>query len=557
MPPALPGFYYDPVKQRYFVLPPGGAPPTLPVQEAQHLQRQRDADHDKHREANLLSNQPDCMTSLGSLHRPLISNRTKKCNMATRTALREVLDPSGMRSRALNVVPERSQPASLLKSVACRRRSATCSENSNNRYHAVQFAPSCEGDAGDTLLAVGVGNRLALWMLNWRGQTAGIPDTQDNHFEDIRQAEWLIPGKHAGSHEHHTTEPSDYFLPFTTELYNANSSFSPVSCIRWSPAALGLRQSTSMDETCDYNASHTSRTAATHVNRQTNNEAVHEALARSQLSHGMDLFAWCCPGIDVEIAMCNRSRVSISTQMSGAVQLSRPLMSIARLIFFDEQSDWPTVSMSKQLHAGAALSLDYDRHFVPRMLVGGGQGIYVVDLTRNSVWTKMNDTDGVDVAILQSEPQMPSSLYAGLTTEGVVRLYDMRSGKFQRICAIGGRICGLKALDRGQNQLLVASNNGTFGLWDARMPRHSICEYQEHVNTHLPLEIATDPCEAIVASGGEDGRVRIWDIDSGRLVKTLERSDTGIVDRISIGSTSFGEPLLVTASSSGLELFAC
>ncbi|EPS71804.1 hypothetical protein M569_02966 [Genlisea aurea] len=80
-------------------------------------------------------------------------------------------------------------------------------------------------------------------------------------------------------------------------------------------------------------------------------------------------------------------------------------------------------------------------------------------------------------------------------------------------------VCCLRSLREWDEYFLASSMDGSIRLYDYRcMERGPVQRYEGHVNSHSRMNLAVDGCEKVVASGGEDCCVRLWDIRSGELV---------------------------------------
>ncbi|XP_057867377.1 uncharacterized protein LOC131074707 isoform X1 [Cryptomeria japonica] len=82
-------------------------------------------------------------------------------------------------------------------------------------------------------------------------------------------------------------------------------------------------------------------------------------------------------------------------------------------------------------------------------------------------------------------------------------------------------VCSLAALQSDDKYLLASSMNGTIKLWDRRLiERGSVQSYEGNVNSHTMIQIGVDPTESLLASGGEDGAIRLWNVKTGKLLHT-------------------------------------
>uniref|UniRef100_A0A7N0U7Z8 Transducin/WD40 repeat-like superfamily protein n=1 Tax=Kalanchoe fedtschenkoi TaxID=63787 RepID=A0A7N0U7Z8_KALFE len=73
---------------------------------------------------------------------------------------------------------------------------------------------------------------------------------------------------------------------------------------------------------------------------------------------------------------------------------------------------------------------------------------------------------------------------------------------------------------RSYDQYFLASSmDGSINLYDRRMNKKGeVQSYAGHVNSHTRIQLAVDPSETFLMSGGEDSYMRIWDIKGGELL---------------------------------------
>ncbi|XP_024631487.1 uncharacterized protein [Medicago truncatula] len=80
-------------------------------------------------------------------------------------------------------------------------------------------------------------------------------------------------------------------------------------------------------------------------------------------------------------------------------------------------------------------------------------------------------------------------------------------------------ISSLASLQFDDQYFLASSMDGSIRLYDRRMvQRGAVQSYEGHVNSHTQIQLGVDPYERYVMSGGEDCKLRIWSIKSGELL---------------------------------------
>ncbi|KAG0496140.1 hypothetical protein HPP92_000831 [Vanilla planifolia] len=79
-------------------------------------------------------------------------------------------------------------------------------------------------------------------------------------------------------------------------------------------------------------------------------------------------------------------------------------------------------------------------------------------------------------------------------------------------------VCSVVQLQSDENYFLGSSMDGSIKLFDRRFLNKAIQSYEGNVNSHSRLQLACNPSETLVLSGGEDCFVRIWSIKTSQLV---------------------------------------
>uniref|UniRef100_A0A7S0EXB7 Guanine nucleotide-binding protein subunit beta-like protein n=1 Tax=Phaeocystis antarctica TaxID=33657 RepID=A0A7S0EXB7_9EUKA len=83
-----------------------------------------------------------------------------------------------------------------------------------------------------------------------------------------------------------------------------------------------------------------------------------------------------------------------------------------------------------------------------------------------------------------------------------------------------GYISALRFVPGHDNQLLSASGDGEAKLWDVKTGA-VVASFAGHTSDCLCLSVAPDGPPKIFATGGLDNTVRLWDISSGKCVRTF------------------------------------
>lgn len=195
-----------------------------------------------------------------------------------------------------------------------------------------------------------------------------------------------------------------------------------------------------------------------------------------------------------------------------------------------------------------------------RAVIGTNQGVGLVDIERKNLsWVCSSNSDILSQQFDQSGNLVFCGLRNGLiltvdtrkeqsTTSGLSasahgrtilhaasRFSDndgdqrLFSGKFRfkgnvnpsDAIRMPSAVCSLTVLHSDEKYLLASSMNGTMKLWDRRLvQRGPVQSYEGQVNSHTTLQIAVDPTETLLASGGEDCAIRLWSVKTGELLHT-------------------------------------
>ncbi|XP_047333319.1 uncharacterized protein LOC124936841 [Impatiens glandulifera] len=80
-------------------------------------------------------------------------------------------------------------------------------------------------------------------------------------------------------------------------------------------------------------------------------------------------------------------------------------------------------------------------------------------------------------------------------------------------------ITWMESLQLYDQYFLTSSMDGLIRLYDHRLiDRGPVQSYEGNVNSHTRMQLAVDPYERVLMSGGEDCKTRLWSIKSGELL---------------------------------------
>jgi hypothetical protein len=123
---------------------------------------------------------------------------------------------------------------------------------------------------------------------------------------------------------------------------------------------------------------------------------------------------------------------------------------------------------------------------------------------------------GSDALALATSASHPHSMLCGLRN-GAVLAVDTRqsSSATSGVCSLPAAVTSLSLREDNETYLLACSVDGTLGMFDARKWSAAPCvAYRGHMNSASLLHRhVAHGC--LLAAPGEDGRVRLWDVNKG------------------------------------------
>ncbi len=153
--------------------------------------------------------------------------------------------------------------------------------------------------------------------------------------------------------------------------------------------------------------------------------------------------------------------------------------------------------------------------------VSDDRSIRVRDTLRGDAWSMLGHTEAVTGGALTANGDM---LVTG-SFDGVVREWSPWLGEFATLAGHRRATSALHFLDDTE-RLVSAASDGGVRVWDSRSALLlSIVQPGESGQERTPL-LATAPDAPLCALAGPGGRVRLYDVDAGQFVRTLECGDS-------------------------------
>ena len=111
--------------------------------------------------------------------------------------------------------------------------------------------------------------------------------------------------------------------------------------------------------------------------------------------------------------------------------------------------------------------------------------------------------------------QKAENLFAG-TEKGDVYVWDLSSQQANVLSGHSGKISSITHEDQ-QSILVTSGEDSKVKIWDARASNtEAIFTFSKH--TAPVKDCAISPDGRWVASGGADGIVKIWELDTGKII---------------------------------------
>ncbi|KAL3702508.1 hypothetical protein R1sor_020530 [Riccia sorocarpa] len=90
---------------------------------------------------------------------------------------------------------------------------------------------------------------------------------------------------------------------------------------------------------------------------------------------------------------------------------------------------------------------------------------------------------------------------------------------YEQKMQMGSAVSSMSILRRNEHYLIASAVNGEMWQWDRRLPeRGPVRTFEGHINSHYPLTFRLDPTERILAAGGADATLRLWSVKTARLL---------------------------------------
>ncbi len=152
--------------------------------------------------------------------------------------------------------------------------------------------------------------------------------------------------------------------------------------------------------------------------------------------------------------------------------------------------------------------------------VSDDRSIRVRDTLRGDAWSMLGHTAAVTAGALTAG----GAMLATGSFDGVVREWSPWLGEFATLAGHRRALAGLHCLADAERVVSAASDGGV-RVWDSRSALLlAIVQPGESGQERRPV-IAAAPDSALFALAGPGGRVRLYDVDSAQVVRTLECGD--------------------------------
>ncbi|WP_131785469.1 pentapeptide repeat-containing protein [Protofrankia symbiont of Coriaria ruscifolia] len=156
-----------------------------------------------------------------------------------------------------------------------------------------------------------------------------------------------------------------------------------------------------------------------------------------------------------------------------------------------------------------------DRYELAEAVVAGRDRAQLIQLPTTSL---MDTADATAVAFSPD-----GTLLATGTQDGPVNLWDVRTGRRQRILTDRTNLVSSVAFSPDGTIIAAAAGDHTVRLWDTTTGE-PLSPLTGHTGPVRSVEFS--PGRATIASGSNDGTVRLWDADTGRHLRALTGNHT-------------------------------
>lgn len=155
----------------------------------------------------------------------------------------------------------------------------------------------------------------------------------------------------------------------------------------------------------------------------------------------------------------------------------------------------------------------------------------------------LHTLDGHESTVYGSAFDPAGRLAATACAEGRVCFWDVESGELQRTVETGARVSHIAFGADGK--LLYGSGQSGVHVWDAATGerRADLADFEGAV-----IAIAVHPAGHTLAAACRDGRVRLWSLRSGELVRSLAPPDGTVPSAVALHPR---RPLVAAGSSEG------
>jgi len=271
-------------------------------------------------------------------------------------------------------------------------------------------------------------------------------------------------------------------------------------------------------------------------------------------------YAW-FPGASFLAGGCPSRRCFFSTASGGPAHLwdagSGALRAAYRAQCTDLDEIMPAFSLAVRPD-GAVLALGFARGELRLFDVGrpGSDDCFRVPRARRGAAAAAAAGPALRgiVSSLCFSPTDPRGVFAAGSYDGQAALYDPGSGSQAVVLLRGGHGgAGVSQVlwSRDGNYLYTgARREGSVVCWDARRPDHAVYALgRDAAGTNQRLQFDIEPCGRRLATGGEDGRVRLFDLSDGRPVAAW------VAAADAVNGCHFHPSLPALATSSGARVF--